>query len=265
PDAGTTATAGDAGSTPPREPQAGDFDAGGKVRLPSGPDEMGQFATFNWIAVDLKGRYYLTRTITLDGNAPLAVKKPDQLMTGEDPRMIGGMSVTLDARLPKMPFQPTTYQTDVDLVLTGAYAREGALLLGEKDFPLFTGGFQPGFTAGAQVKIKLSSLIDFATAPVFVYQSGATDALTAVQIPTSTIIGLGSVLKVSADLDVMTGDDYSFSGAAGGRIAAGGSITLKVGPIMAHAGAGVASLLTGGMYPTIGDSVYVDLDVKYVK
>jgi hypothetical protein len=40
---------------------------------------------------------------------------------------------------------------------------------------------------------------------------------------------------------------------------------VKIGPILAHAGAGVASLLTGGMYPTISDSVYIDVNAKYVK
>jgi hypothetical protein len=38
-----------------------------------------------------------------------------------------------------------------------------------------------------------------------------------------------------------------------------------LGPIITHAGAGVASLLTGGAYPTIRDSVYIDLNVKYAK
>jgi hypothetical protein len=72
-------------------------------------------------------------------------------------------------------------------------------------------------------------------------------------------------VQTSADLGVFTGDNYSFSGSDGGRIAAGGSLTVKIGPILAHAGAGVASLLTGGLYPTISDSIYVDVNAKYVK
>jgi hypothetical protein len=88
---------------------------------------------------------------------------------------------------------------------------------------------------------------------------------TAVQIPMALIIRLGSLVQASTDVGIYTGDGYHFSGDAGGRIAAGGSLTVKLGPILAHAGAGVASLLTGGEYPTIGDSVYIDVNVKYVK
>src|SRR5436190_9871221 len=51
-----------------KEPGRGDFDAGGQVRLPSGPDEAGQYAAFNWIALDLKGRYFLLDGVTLNGN-----------------------------------------------------------------------------------------------------------------------------------------------------------------------------------------------------
>src|ERR1700684_4551573 len=40
----------------PKLPKAGDFDAGGQLRLPNGPDENGQYATYNWIVVDAKGR-----------------------------------------------------------------------------------------------------------------------------------------------------------------------------------------------------------------
>jgi hypothetical protein len=39
---------------------------------------------------------------------------------------------------------------------------------------------------------------------------------------------------------------------------------VKLGPVLAHAGAGTASLLTGGLYPTVKDAFYIDLDVKYV-
>lgn len=258
---------GGADQTPakPREPKAGDFNAGGQVRLPNGPDDAGQFKTFNWVAVDLKGRYYLAKSITVTGVAPLAVKKPDMLMTGEDPRLIGGMTITLDAQLPKLPFAPSTYDTTIGVLVSGGYMREGAMLLSDKDYPKFTGGFEPGLTAGATAKIKLSSLLDFSTVPVFVYQHGRMASLTAVQIPASIVVKLGSVLKLSADAGVFTGDDFAFGGSKGGRIAAGGSLTVKLGPILTHAGAGLASLLTGPAYPTIRDSLYFDLDVKYAK
>src|SRR5687768_11522649 len=41
-----------------KEPGRGDFDAGGQVRLPNGPGEDDTYAAFNWIALDLKGRYF---------------------------------------------------------------------------------------------------------------------------------------------------------------------------------------------------------------
>jgi hypothetical protein len=252
------------GDGKPKQPGRGDFDAGGQVRLPSGPDEMGEFATFNWVALDVEGRYFLLDSVTINGSMPLAVKKPDTYL-GAEPSIIGGMTVTLEAKLPKMPFQPKKYEYDMKLVLGGSYMREGAMLLSNKDFPLFVGDFQPGFTGGALMRIKLSSAVDFSLDPVYVYQAGTDDSLMAVQIPMSTILAVGETLKLSADLGVYTGDEFSFSGDDGGRIAAGGSLEVKIGPIIAHAGAGVASLLTGGLYPTVGDSVYIDLNVKYAK
>jgi hypothetical protein len=98
-----------------------------------------------------------------------------------------------------------------------------------------------------------------------VFQGGETDSHAAVQLPMSLILKLGDLVQTAADIGVFTGDHYHFSGDSGGRIYAGGSLTVKLGPIQAHAGLGLASLLTGGLYPTIGDSVYVDLNVKYVK
>ena len=139
------------------------------------------------------------------------------------------------------------------------------MLLSAKDFPFFSGEFQPGFTGGTNIRIQLGSVVDFSTTPIWVYQSGTDESLTAVQIPLSLIVKLGSLVKVSADAGIFTGDDYAFGGSNGGRIAAGGSLTVKIGPILTHVGAGVASLLSGGAYPTIRDSLYFDLNVKYAK
>lgn len=256
---------------PKKEPGRGDFNAGGQVRLPSGPDEMGtEFATFNWIAVDLKGKYYVFDTVTINGNVPLAVKHPDTY-AGVDAKMLGGMSVTLDARLPKwnVPMAPKAKNTDAALILTAAYLRQGAMLLSEKDFPLFIGDMKPGFAGGLDMRVKMSSVIDFKMTPQFVYQSGAegAEALQAVQIPISTVVKLGETLKVSADLGVFTGDDASFKPSNGGRIYAGGALDLKISKIILHGGAGVASLLAGAdsLYPTISDSIYIDLNVKYAR
>lgn len=242
----------------PKEPKAGDFDAGAQLRFPNGPDEVNEFASFNWVAVDVKGKYYLLKSVTVNGHIPLAVKKPDMLIDGTDPRLIGGMLLRFDATIPK---------TQLGVTLTTAYMREGAMLLSEKDYPLFAGDFHPGLGGGLLLKLRLGNLLDFALVPAFVFQKGSTENQTAIQIPMSLIIKLGSLLKVSADLGVFTGDDISLRARNGGRIYAGAGLDVKLGPIALHLGAGVASLFTDpmGKYPSLGDSIYVDLNVKYVK
>ena len=197
---------------------------------------------------------------------PLAVKKPDTLVDGmTEPSLFGGFTLTLEASLPRLPFQPTGNKTKVGLTLGGGYMREGAMLLSDKDFPLYVGDFQPGFGAGLITKVQLGTYVDFSLLPLFVYQSGAVESLTAIQVPMSLILRAGSFLELAADVGVYTGDDYSLRGKNGGRIALGASVSVKIGPLRFHAGAGAASLLTGGMYPTAKDSLYVDLNVKYVK
>lgn len=271
PNIGTEASATtppDADAGKPKEPKRGDFDAGGQVRLPSGPDEMGKFATFNWVAVDLKARYYLLKSVTVNGNIPVALIKPDSVgMNGPSPSAIGGMSVRLDAKLPTegMPFASKFKGTEIGLSMTLAYMREGAMLLSEKDYPLFLGDFKPGIAGGLITKVKLGKTVDFSLLPSYVYQSGSAESLTAIQVPMSLILSVGKPLQLSADLGVFTGDNLSLKGKNGGRIATGASVTLKVGPIVTHVGAGVASLLTGGLYPTVKDSVYLDVNVKYAK
>ena len=256
---------------PKKEPQRGDFDFGGQARFPNGPDEMGEFASFNWVALDLKGRYYLLKTVTANLNIPIAVIKPDTVMTPDgamvDPSLFGGFTANIDARLPlkKGSLPMMKFDTDIGLALTFGYMREGAMLLSEKDYPLFVGDMQPGVGLGLITKLKMSSVLDFSLLPTWVYQSGTAESLQAVQIPLALGIGLGSLLRVNLELGVYTGDDYSFSGDEGGRIATGASLDLKIGPMLFHLGAGVASLLTGGVYPTISDSVYVDVNAKYVK
>ena len=63
-----------------QEPKRGDFDAGGQVRLPNGPDDAGEFATFNWVAFDVLGTYYLLDSVTVNGTAPLAILKPNSYL-----------------------------------------------------------------------------------------------------------------------------------------------------------------------------------------
>lgn len=252
-----------------KEPGRGDFDAGGQARFPSGPDNTGEYKSFNWVAADLKGRYYLLDQVYVDGFIPLAVKKPDAPMIGgavvDDPRLIGGIQARLEAKLAVPKMSMIKYDTEIGLDLTLGYMREGAMLLSDKDFPLFVGDFKPGVATGLLMKVKLSSLLDFSLVPAWVYQSGTMESLSAVQVPMSLRVALADVVKVSFDLGIYTGDDYSLGGSNGGRISTGAALDLKLGFIALHTGAGVASLLTGGMYPTISDSIYVDVNVKYVK
>ncbi len=250
----------------PKQPKMGDFNAGGQVRLPSGPDEMGEYATFNWVAVDAKGKYYLLDSVTLDASAPIALIHPDTVAGGAEPGYFGGLAVTFNAKLPQGPMAGMMkYKTDVSLLLTGGYMKEGAMLLSEKDFPMFIGSFHPGFSGGLSMKIKLSSLVDFSLVPVWVYQGGEVENQQAVQIPMSLILSVGSLVKLSADLGVFTGDDYSFGADNGGRIYAGGALDIKIGKLIFHGGAGTASLLTGGLYPTVRDAFYLDLNVAFAK
>ncbi|HUS69127.1 MAG TPA: hypothetical protein VMZ28_31540 [Kofleriaceae bacterium] len=247
-----------------KEPKQGDFDAGGQIRLPSGPDEDGEFATFNWIALDLEGRYHVLGPVAFVGYVPLAVWKPDTIAGGAiDPKLVGGMTLSLEAIM-KSPVS-NAYDARGGIVLTGGYLREGAFLLSKKDYPLFVGDFKPGFGVGLPMLARLSSVFDFSMTPSYVHQSGTDEGLDALQLPTSIVLKMGEVVKLSADLGIYTGDDFSFRGSNGGRTALGASLTVKIGSIVALAGAGLASLQTGGLYPSARDSLYIDLNVKYAK
>ncbi|HTL36302.1 MAG TPA: hypothetical protein VL326_24385 [Kofleriaceae bacterium] len=257
-----------------KEPGRGDFDAGGQVRLPNGPDESNQYAAFNWIAVDLKGRYFLLDQVTLNGNIPLAIIHPDTIKGGMvEPKMLGGMTVRLDAIVtaPKLPGVPSKGESKIGLSLTGGYMREGAMLLTDKDFPLFVGDLKPGFAGALVTRVALSTVVDFSLTPAWIVQSGTASSHKAVQVPLALIIKLGSLVKLSTDLNIATGDDYSMRGKNGGRIGAGVALDLKIGPILGHLGTGVASLLTGdpmttnAAYPSIRDSVYFEVNAKYAK
>jgi hypothetical protein len=142
---------------------------------------------------------------------------------------------------------------------------EGALLLSERDFPLFVDGFHPGLVVGLVTKVKLGSIVDFNLLPVWTTQMGETESRQGIQVPMDLTIKLGSLVKLALEVGVFTGDDYSGRGRNGGRIPLGASLDVKLGPIIAHVGAGWATLITGPLYPTVSDSVYFDLNVKFAK
>lgn len=247
--------------------KSGDFDAGGQMRFPKGPDEMGEFKAFNWVAFDAKGTYYLLPSVTLNGFFPLAVKHPDTVgPMGPEPGIVGGALFRLDASIPKMQKLPFLEQeTSIGLQVGFAYMKEGAMLLSDKDYPVFVGDFQPGLLGGILTRVKLSNVVDFNFNPVFLFQKGTAENLTAIQIPLSLVLKLGQVLKLGAETGINTGDDFSFGGDDGGRISLGASLDVKISKIAVHLGTGFASLLTGGLYPGVTDSIYFDFNVKYVK
>jgi len=249
-----------------KEPKRGDFNVGGQVRLPSGPDDEGNYATFNWVAFDAKGKYYLLKWVTVDGTIPFVVKKPD-MAYGTEPSVIGGITTRLEAKTPPITLPFMKQKSEVGIAVGLGYMREGAMLLSERDVPLYAGDFQPGTTLGVISRIKLGKVVDFNFNPQWVFQKGEDENRQAVQIPLSLVVSAGDVLKLGTELGVYTGDDYSFGAADGGRIATGVSLDVKIGKLITHAGVGFASLLTDemAMYPTIKESMYVDLNVKWAK
>jgi hypothetical protein len=262
-----TDTPAPADDTKKKEPKPGDFNAGGQLRFPNGPDEMGEFKSFNWVAFDAKGTYYLLPTVFATATIPFAAKRPETVgPMGPEPSLVGGMHLKLDASIPKLPKLPgIKYETSAGLQLGLAYMREGALLLSEKDYPLFLGDFQPGATVGLLTRIKLSSAVDFNFNPVVLLQKGEAENLSAIQIPLSLVLAAGQTIKLGLETSINTGDDFSFGGSSGGRISLGTSLDLKISKILVHLGTGMASLLTGGLYPEISDSIYFELNVKYAK
>jgi len=216
---------------------------------------MGKFASFNWIAVDLKGRYNITDHIASYINLPLALKKPDMDFGSGKPEWFGGVSARGEAGFGKT----------LGIGLTLGVMRQGAMLLSEKDYPYFHGDLAFGTAVGPYVRFKMLGL-NINTTPSYVYQDGTGSAL---QVPLSAMIKLGSLLEVATETGVFTGSNFNMSAADGGRIYLGASITAKIWHIVGHLGAGVASLLVSDAptaeYHSIGDSVYVDVNVKYAK
>lgn len=238
-------------------PRRGTFDAGGKLRFPNGPDEMGQFAQFNWVAVDLQGRYFVLDQLSLEGLVLTAPVHQDLGMT--ESKIFGGFLVGPTLNLDK------AFGIDVKL---GALT-QNAVLLSAKDAPIYVGDLDLAAKLGPWIKLHRFGL-DLDLVPQVTFQN-TDDKIVALQVPVSAAVSLGRAFKLAAEVGIYTGDDLDPRPSQGGRIAAGAAIDVKVGHILVHAGAGFASLLTtddpsgGNLYSSIGDSVYVDLDAKYVK
>ena len=240
-----------AAEAPPEDnPDAkGKFNAGLQGRFPSGPDENRKFGSFNWIAVDLKGRYNPSDFVATYLNVPFAVTRPDL----PDTNLLGGFTGRGELGFGKT----------LGVGLTLGAMRQGAFLLSEKDYPYYRGKLSLGTALGPYLRLDLYGVY-LSVVPQVVLQYGSG---VAAQIPISARVKLLDLLAVSADAGVFTGEKMRFGAAGGGRIYAGASVDLKLSPILLHLGAGVASLLTdpAGFYPSIKESIYFDLNVKYAK
>lgn len=234
---------------PPEDEDAkGKFNAGARARFPSGPDETGAYKSFNWIAVDVVGRYNVSDFVRTSLNVPFAVKKPDI----EGLSTFGGFTGRGELGLGKI----------VGVGLTLGAMRDRAFLLSEKDYPLYTGPLTAGAALGPYLRLNVFDAVLVSLIPQVVLQYGSG---VAVQIPVSAKVRIGDLLQVGADAGVFTGEKLKMSAEGGGRIYAGAAAQLKLGPILLLTGAGVASLITGpgGFYPSIKESIYFDFNVRY--
>ena len=60
----------------------------GLVTVIAEADEpAGKYATFNWVAVDMKAKYFLLDQVTFSGNVPLAIIHPKTVMGGPETSM----------------------------------------------------------------------------------------------------------------------------------------------------------------------------------
>jgi hypothetical protein len=240
------------------KPKRGSFDAGGQLRFPSGPGDDGKFAQFKWVGLDLTGRYFVFDTLSLEANIPLAIIKQDTI-AGVDTgaKIFGGFMAG--------PVLDLDKAFGIDLKL--GFLTEKAVLLSTKDAPLYFGDLKFATKIGPYIKFKGYGL-EFNLVPQIAYQA-TSDQIFALQVPFSAAVSLGQTFKIAAELGLYTGDDLDPRPAEGGRIAAGAAIDLKISSLKFHVGGGFASLLTddgaGSLYHSIGDSVYIDLNVKYVK
>ena len=237
--------------------QSGKFNAGFKVRMPKGPGDDGEYAQFKWIGVDLTGKYNVTDAIGVGGTIYTAPVKPDV----GDPKVFGGFMLRPELRL------GSTIGAFVDI----GFMTYGAVLLSEKDIPFYAGDYEFASRIGPWVKFK-ANVVNLSILPAVVFQNGSPEKIAGFQLPVNAMLRAGEMLKVSADLGIYSGDDFKIGADDGGRIAIGAAVDVKVSTIALHLGVGLNSLLTSDSpspgafaYPSIGDSLYIDLALKYVK
>ena len=241
---------------PEEEKQQGRVDAGGKLRFPSGPDDTGmEYGLFNWIALDLRAQYGISDALAAGVHVPLAIKKPE----GEF-ETLGGFTANASLRLFKL----------VGVGVRAGMMRQGAFLLTPYDAPVYVGDLKMGAALGPSIALR-TGVVDVAAALDVVLQLDSAgemmdETLTAVALPISAMVQVRDLIKVGAETGVYTGHELKLGAEDGGRIPLTANVSLKLGRVILNLGAGFATLITsdtGGLYPGIGDSLFVGLNAKW--
>lgn len=228
--------------------QAGHYAAGVRVHVASALDD-----SFNFIGLDLGGRYNVTDMINVGARIPLAVSKPDGFS------VFGGAAVRAELRL----------GATIGVAADVGFGKEGMFALSAQDAPLYA---EPAdYTAGAKLGVWVRAKAGptyLSVEPAFVYQAeGQAEAIEAVHLPVTAMFRAGNVARAGVLVGIYTGDDFKFGADEGARIATGLVADIKVSSIALQLGAGFASLLTDDMaaYTSVGKSVYVTVGLMYAK
>lgn len=239
----------DTGETPEQKDarvaaQAGHYQAGIRVFAGSGVDK-----SFNFIGLELGGKYNVTDAISAGARIPFAVKKPDGFA------VFGGAFAHLEMRL----------GASIGAMAEGGFAKAGAANLSSQDSPAFVddADYEGAFLLGPFVRVKAGpTYLSFD--PAFVYQAGD-EAITAIQFPVTAMFRASGGLKAGAKVGLYTGDEFKLGADEGGRLATGLVVDIAVSSVFVRAEAGFSSLLTddASLYTGIGKSTYIALALMY--
>ena len=227
--------------------QAGHYAFGVRVHIASALDD-----SFNFIGLQLEGRYNVSDNIAVGARIPLAVSKPDGF------GVFGGAMARAELRL----------GATIGAMAEVGFLKHGAVLLSNQDAPIYVDDADYDFALalGPWVRAKAGpTYLSFE--PAFVYQPGDPEAIMGVQFPVTALFRAGSVAHFGAQVGIYTGDDFKLGADEGGRVAAGLVADVKVSTIALRFAGGFASLLTDdmGLYTSVGKSVYVTVGLAYQK
>ncbi|HLL24243.1 MAG TPA: hypothetical protein VK427_19060 [Kofleriaceae bacterium] len=227
--------------------QAGHYAVGIRVQAASAVGD-----TFNFVGLELGGRYNVSDNIAVGARIPFAVSKPDNFA------VFGGMMARADLRL----------GATVGVGAEAGFLKYGAVLLSQQDAPGFADGadYELAFTVGPWLRAKAGPTY-LSINPAFVYQGGDPEGITGLQLPVTAMFRAAGLARFGAQLGIYTGDDFGMSAEDGGRIAVGLVADTKVSTVSLQVAAGFASLLTddASAYRSIGTSVYFTVGLAYVK